>query len=201
MDQPPEPFVPPEHMSARQDKEELITYVKPQPIPWPRSSAASEASSKLKKAIEILHKVRKRWDPVHLDAEFTAALASVIDVCLGLAEELPGMPESDRDTRFKKPTLDEIIAYAKSRRIQLTDAEWFYDKCVGCGWKNNGKPIVDWQATLRAWYKAGYLPSQKSQQMISRGGANPPKTPLAEQNLFSAINKAKKALDDDDKRS
>lgn len=187
-------------MSATQDKSELIQYVKPQAVPFPRGSAQSQYADKLNHAIKLLHKVRKRWDPVHLDGEFTTALAAIIDVTVCLNEELPGMPESERDTRFKKPSLEEVITYCKTRRITVNDAEWFYDKCVGCGWKNNGKPIVDWQATIRSWYKAGYLPSQKTTQQLSRGnnGANPPKTPLSEQNLFSAINKAKKALDGND---
>jgi hypothetical protein len=192
MEEPPTP----EEMSASQDRTELIQYVKPLPVPFPRGSASSNNAAKLTKAVALYHKVRKRWDPTHLDPEFTAALAITIDVCLSLTEELPGMPESPRDTRFKKPTLDEVIAYGKTRRITVNDSEWFFDKMTGCGWKNGGKPVIDWQATIRAWYRAGYLPSQKNTQQISRGQlANPPKTPLSEQNLFSAVNKAKKALE------
>jgi hypothetical protein len=49
------------------------------------------------------------------------------------------------------------------------DAEWFWHKCEGCGWKNNGKAIVDWHATIRAWKLAGYLPSQRNGQVKGDG--------------------------------
>lgn len=76
-------------------------------------------------------------------------------------------------TGFVKPTLEEVKLYCSNHSIVSSDAEWFFYKCEGCGWKNGGKPIVSWQMTLRSWKTAGYLPSQKNSpptQTKSAGG-------------------------------
>lgn len=56
----------------------------------------------------------------------------------------------------------KVRGFAKGEGIAETDADWFFWKCVGNGWTNGGKPIHDWKATLRCWYRAGWLPSQKN---------------------------------------
>lgn len=68
-------------------------------------------------------------------------------------------------------TMDEIKAYAVERGLAPTDGEWFFDKAEGCGWKNNGKAIVCWKATVRAWQKIKIFPSQKNPNGSAPGGA------------------------------
>jgi hypothetical protein len=60
-------------------------------------------------------------------------------------------------------TLEESISYCTERGLTKEDGEWFFDKCVGCGWTNNKQPIKDWKATVRAWEKIRIFPSQKQQ--------------------------------------
>jgi hypothetical protein len=55
----------------------------------------------------------------------------------------------------------KVKEFCSTIGIIEADAEWFFWKCHGNGWKNGGEPIKDWKATLRSWQKAGYLPSQK----------------------------------------
>lgn len=62
---------------------------------------------------------------------------------------------------LSKGSLEEVKAYCLEQGLPDSDGEWFFYKCQGCGWTNGGKPIRDWQATIRAWKTAGYLPSQK----------------------------------------
>jgi len=61
-----------------------------------------------------------------------------------------------------RATLAEVQAFCQEIELPASDAEWFFYKCEGNGWKNGGKPILDWQATIRAWKAGGYLPSQKN---------------------------------------
>lgn len=66
-------------------------------------------------------------------------------------------------------TEDESIKYCNGLGLTEDDGRWFYDRCVATGWKNAGKRIVDWQATVRAWKRSGGIfPSQKTVQKNSR---------------------------------
>ena len=65
---------------------------------------------------------------------------------------------------FQKPTVEEVKLFCSEIQMSMTDAEWFFYKCEGCGWTNGGKPIKSWEATIRAWRAASYFPSQKNPQ-------------------------------------
>ncbi len=68
-------------------------------------------------------------------------------------------PDIDNDNG-----LERVREFARGEGICEKDADWFYWKGRGNGWTNGGKPMKDWKATLRSWFRAGYLPSQKHQQ-------------------------------------
>lgn len=70
-----------------------------------------------------------------------------------------------------KPTLEEVRLYCAKSGIVESDADWFYFKCEGNGWTNNGKPIRKWGATLISWKNGKYLPSQK--QSVNGSGNHP----------------------------
>ena len=55
----------------------------------------------------------------------------------------------------------ECEQYAVSIGLTKEDGEWFFFRSEGCGWKNNGKHIADWQSTIRGWKLARVFPSQK----------------------------------------
>lgn len=52
--------------------------------------------------------------------------------------------------RFRKPTVDEIKAYALEIDYNL-DAESFYDYYESNGWRAGKNPMKDWKATVRNW--------------------------------------------------
>jgi hypothetical protein len=83
--------------------------------------------------------------------------------------ELPGMAE--KPTQFEKPTLDQVQCFCAMVNVSRADAEWFWHKCEGCGWKNSGKAIVDWKATIRAWKLACYFPNQRAARVWGNGEA------------------------------
>lgn len=70
---------------------------------------------------------------------------------------------AEESGKFVRPSIEEIKLYCSKSGISMQDAEWFYHKCEGNGWKNGGKPIRSWQHTLASWKVAGYLPSQKNE--------------------------------------
>lgn len=61
-----------------------------------------------------------------------------------------------------KATEPEITAFCKELGLSPTDAEWVFYKWLGNGWKNDGKPIKSWKATIRCWKAGGFFPSQKT---------------------------------------
>lgn len=74
----------------------------------------------------------------------------------------PSLPmEVESSKKRSKGTLEECITYCKLKGLLQSDGEWFFHKCVGAGWKNNGQPINDWQATVNAWQLSRVFPSQK----------------------------------------
>lgn len=52
--------------------------------------------------------------------------------------------------RFKKPSLDELTAYAKEIDYNL-NAQAFLDYYEGNGWRVGRNPMKDWKATVRQW--------------------------------------------------
>jgi hypothetical protein len=74
-------------------------------------------------------------------------------------------PLTNKDTKKQgnkgHATEPEIIEFVLSIGLPASDGTACFDKWTGNGWKNGGKAIVDWKATIRSWKAQGYLPSQK----------------------------------------
>lgn len=68
--------------------------------------------------------------------------------------------EPARKKTKAKGTLEEIKAYAVELGMPPEDGEDCFDRWQGSGWKNAGKPIADWRATMRTWKRRGFLASQ-----------------------------------------
>ncbi len=66
-----------------------------------------------------------------------------------------------------RPTLTQIFEFCKSEHLPESDAIATFHKWEANGWTNNGKPIKNWQATIRSWKASGYMPSQKSATPIA----------------------------------
>jgi hypothetical protein len=70
--------------------------------------------------------------------------------------------EAEADTKKnKKPSFDDTFDFCNKIGLTRTDAEYMQDKWLETGFKNNEKPIKDWQAQIRNWKRMSYLPSTK----------------------------------------
>lgn len=52
--------------------------------------------------------------------------------------------------RFRKPTVEEVAAYADERGIAI-DAQRFCDFYASKGWRVGSSPMRDWRAAVRNW--------------------------------------------------
>lgn len=76
------------------------------------------------------------------------------------------------ESRFKKPSLDEVKAYADSRNSK-SDAAHFYDYYEGCGWMVGKNHMKDWKAAFRNWERndvkyAAAKPAPKSKSKFEQ---------------------------------
>lgn len=71
--------------------------------------------------------------------------------------------------KAEHPTLEDVKFYCAACQLPESDAVWFWNKCEGNGWTNDGKPIKSWTHTISAWKSAGYMPSQKASGNASNG--------------------------------
>jgi hypothetical protein len=83
---------------------------------------------------------------------------------------LKGEGESEREKekakkakRARPESEADVLAFCQLSGIPVSDGEYYWDHWQGNGFKNSGKAMADWQATIRSHKKAGYLPSQKQQ--------------------------------------
>ena len=60
--------------------------------------------------------------------------------------------EERRSNRFRKPTIDEIVAYCSENDFKL-DAHRFYDYYESNGWRVGKTPMKDWRAAIRNWVR------------------------------------------------
>jgi hypothetical protein len=88
--------------------------------------------------------------------------------------------------------LEKVRGFARGEGIPLADAEWFFWKCHANGWTNGGRPILDWKATVRCWWRAGWFPSQRQHRW--NGEKPPPPRSKKEIELDQMIATAKKQI-------
>lgn len=56
--------------------------------------------------------------------------------------------------KFKKPTIEEIAAYAKKIRYNSLDAADFYWYNEARGWvSNKGVPYKSWKGIIQTWFR------------------------------------------------
>lgn len=71
----------------------------------------------------------------------------------------------------RKANYEDLKAFCSELSLPERDSEYLFNHWESNGWTNGGKPIRDWQRTIRAWKAAGHLPSQKN-------GTPPAQVPL-----------------------
>jgi hypothetical protein len=76
----------------------------------------------------------------------------------------------------KKASYEGVRAYCLEVQLSEDDAHWLFDKWQGNGWKNDGKPIADWKATIRSWKRICLFPSQRDGNGKVRAASPPGKS-------------------------
>lgn len=147
-------------------------------VSFPKASGQAEAANKIFgiiKRLKSLPKISAMGEVIRDELEQVYAL---------LTDELPGIPGKGRPARFSKPSLNQVLYFCKAEGKPVKDGEWFFLKCEGNGWKNNGKAIVNWESTMRAWWLSGVFPSQKQQRVV-------PGPSVSDKDLAKACQRAK----------
>lgn len=67
-------------------------------------------------------------------------------------------PPQRSDTRFKKPTVEEIAEYCRERNNKV-DPQLFYDFYEAKGWVVGKTKMKDWKAAVRTWEKRETMPN------------------------------------------
>lgn len=102
----------------------------------------------------ILKVAKKHWtaDTIRkIETDFSCQEYNTYTSVQELLERYP----ADVSKGFKKPTLDEVKAYCRER-MNMVDAEKWYDYYASNGWKVGKNPMKDWKAAVRTWEKSGY---------------------------------------------
>jgi hypothetical protein len=90
--------------------------------------------------------------------------------------------------------LEKVRGFSRGEGIPLADADWFFWKCHANGWTNGGRPILDWKATIRSWWKGRFFPSQKQQQTFWNGAREPPMPIKSRNEKINQLNERKAEL-------
>lgn len=68
--------------------------------------------------------------------------------------------EEGKRTRFRPPTVDQVIAYARDAGLVI-NAQRFVDFYASKGWKVGGSGMKDWRAAVRNWAAREHLPPSR----------------------------------------
>ena len=68
----------------------------------------------------------------------------------GRLEEDAPQSVAASNTRFKKPTVEELAAYCAERKNNV-DPQAFFDFYESKGWRVGNQPMKDWKACVRTW--------------------------------------------------
>ena len=81
--------------------------------------------------------------------------ASISHTC----KEETRQDETRRETRFRRPTLSEVMSYCIERHNGI-DAEHFLNFYEARGWKYGNTKITDWKACVRTWERKSFKPAE-----------------------------------------
>lgn len=94
------------------------------------------------------HKVSEKaqgFSEKHIDSDVVVDVVSDSE----LDNKLSNKEKVKRES-FKKPTLDEVVAYCEERNNTVS-AQAFVDYYTSKGWKIGSTPMKDWKAAVRTW--------------------------------------------------
>lgn len=78
----------------------------------------------------------------------------------GKSKEI-GEVQEGKENKARPQSRQDVLDYVRSIGLPETDGHYFFDHWQSNGYKNSGKPVLDWKATIRSWQQGNHLPSQK----------------------------------------
>lgn len=163
-----------EKVSAKQDKTlPVVTLV---PVPMPGTEEPPLPAIKMPSDLCLwVKRIRTDMEKLLRESIFAASdrfrhcAALLAKVDQAITPELPlGLPPMQKS----RGTKEQVVEFCVNVGLTAIDGEWFFEKAEGCGWKNNGVPIVDWRATVRQWKAQGNIfPSHKAAAPGAMSGA------------------------------
>lgn len=157
----------------RGDEERLFAVLTDPDAPW--LDAEPDGGFTIHGFAEHQHQVVKLWEngkkggrpPKPKSSSSTSSSSSPICEPNENHMVLSGEPIPKKSKA--KGTLEELKAFAVEIGMPADDGEDCFDRWEGSGWKNGGKRIDDWKATMRTWKRRGFLASQ-----TAKAGGTPP---------------------------
>jgi hypothetical protein len=70
--------------------------------------------------------------------------------------------EKEAQKSKSRGAIEELKSFAAEIGLSEMDGESMFHHWEANGWKNGSNPVKDWQAGMRKWKSAGWLPSQKA---------------------------------------
>jgi hypothetical protein len=117
----------------------------------------------------VIELVKKHNLPVQTTLPTTLPTKVVRRKRTTLPPTLPGrVKEEDKDkeedkeeggTRGKPANREQVLSFVRELGLPETDGHYCFDHWEGNGYRNSGKAILDWKATIRSWKSANILPS------------------------------------------
>jgi hypothetical protein len=158
----------------RGDEETLFSVLTDPDAPW--LDAEEDGSFTIHDFYEHNHQIVKLWEngkkggrpPKPKPSSSTSS--SSYPICEPNRNHMVLEGETITKKSKAKGTLEELKAFAVEIGMPESDGEVCFHKWDGSGWKNNGKPIANWQATMRSWKGQGYLPSQNGKAGAAPAG-------------------------------
>ena len=60
-----------------------------------------------------------------------------------------------------------VTDYCASLSLPRSDGEYFWNKWIGNGFRNNHEAMRDWKGVIRSWKAAGHCPSQNKKSAVA----------------------------------
>lgn len=102
------------------------------------------------------------------DPAVREALLEIENAFIALQLELVAIDSQPTISGKARGSLQEIKTFFSELKLPDNDAEYFFHKCEGNGWRVANHPIKDWRSTVRAWVKMQIFPSQKANSENNR---------------------------------
>ena len=105
------------------------------------------------------------------------------DIIKSADAQNPKKPAQKSNVIFKKPTVEEIKAYATEKGRPDFDANMFYNYYESNGWKVGRNPMKKWQNTVAMWISR----EQKGVFNKPNNSGNGTKQPITDDQLTAAV--------------